>query len=487
LLLGGLALGCGGAGDGAADFGSEGAGGSSDSGETSSGDTSGTSTGSSTGSSGSSSGGGAEGTVNSVKAYGDPLGQTASAVAHFANGDIAVIGSFYGSVDFGGGTAATSNGEQDIFVARYTPEGTNLWIRTLGGSPSSAQDHGYDVAVDPAGDVVIVGYVASDQGYGWGSLHYQGPGGVVAKLDGNSGAPMWGSLLGTYGDGIQSVATDAQGNILLARDYVSYNGDTHGVAGLMKLSPDGEELWERRSWGCDKPSTSLAVAAYGSHVYLTGHFEGTCSFGGAPLVSAGGRDVFLAKYDKNGDHIGSMAFGGAGNDEGLDIAVSELSGDVVLTGAFEGAVDFGGGLLESAGMTDGFVLKLSADSTHLWSQRFGGPVDDAGLGIATDGHERVYVSGYYQQVIDLGMGPLSSEGVGDVLVAKLDPTGEALWTHSFGGSAWDEGASLSVAPQSSTTAGAITVVGDFQASAAFGSTELNSAGSADAFVLQLAP
>ena len=162
--------------------------------------------------------------------------------------------------------------------------------------------------------------------------------------------------------------------------------------------------------------------------------------------------------------------------------VSQLSGDVVLTGTFEDSIDFGGGALESAGLKDGFVVKLGADGAQLWSRRFGGPVEDGGLAVTVDGHERVYFCGYYQHVVDMGQGPLKSQGAGDILVAKLEPTGETMWAHSFGGSAWDEGAGLSLGEDKN-----LTVVGSFQGSAAFGATDLNSAGSADVFVLQLGP
>ena len=87
-----------------------------------------------------------------------------------------------------------------------------------------------------------------------------------------------------------------------------------------------------------------------------------------------------------------------------------------------------------------------------------------------DGHEQVYFCGYYQQVVDMGKGPLKSEGAGDVLVAKLEPTGELVWAQSFGGSAWDEAADLSLGKDKN-----LTVVGSFQGAAAFGSTQLSSA------------
>jgi len=483
VLLGGLALGCGG-GEGNDDVFAGGAGGAS--GETTSGDA--TSNGST------SSGGDGEGQISvySVQGYGDQLGQTASAVAHFPNGDIVVTGSFYGSVDFGSGATETSMGQQDIFVARYTPEGTNLWVRTMGNqySSDSGQDRGYDVAVDLAGNVVVVGHTPNSYGWpkAWWPAGLAHSAAVMVKLNGETGVPIWGKLFGTtavpLGGAARSLAIDAKGNILVAATEPHYNGSAVDLLSLYKFSPDAEQLWRRTTTGCDT-SVGLAVAAHGSNTYVTGYFEDTCNFGGTPLVSAGGRDMFLAKYDENGDHVSSTAFGGPGHDAGLALAVGELSGDVAVTGSFEGTSNFGGGALKSAGLKDGFILKLSIHGAHLWSQRFGGPLDDAGLGIATDSHERVYLSGYHQAVIDMGTGPIKSNGGGDVLAAKFEPTGEALWVRSFGGNAWDEGASLSLGPDKSMAAKTLSVVGNFQATAAFGDINLSSSGSSDMFILQL--
>ncbi|HLN81480.1 MAG TPA: hypothetical protein VK392_09850, partial [Thermoanaerobaculia bacterium] len=52
------------------------------------------------------------------------------------------------------------------------------------------------------------------------------------------------------------------------------------------------------------------------------------------------------------------------------------AGNVVVVGAFQNSVDFGGGSLTSAGGTDMFVAKYSASGAHLWSRRFGGASDD---------------------------------------------------------------------------------------------------------------
>ena len=59
-----------------------------------------------------------------------------------------------------------------------------------------------------------------------------------------------------------------------------------------------------------------------------------------------------------GGHLWSKRFGDTGFDLGFGSAV-DGSGDVVVTGSFDGTVNFGGGNLTSAGSKDIFVAKFS--------------------------------------------------------------------------------------------------------------------------------
>jgi hypothetical protein len=71
-------------------------------------------------------------------------------------------------------------------------------------------------------------------------------------------------------------------------------------------------------------------------------------------------NVFAAKLrGSDGTHLWSKGYGDqSGEQSGAGIAVS-ASGDVVLTGTFGGAIDFGAGALTSAGGLDVFIAKLT--------------------------------------------------------------------------------------------------------------------------------
>ncbi len=103
------------------------------------------------------------------------------------------------------------------------------------------------------------------------------------------------------------------------------------------------------------------------NVLLTGSFGGTADFdpgsGTANLTSNGDADVFLAKYDVSGNYIWAYNFGGTTPDVGQSIA-TDASGNVLMTGYFNGIVDFDPGSgtanhTSTAGSRDIFLAKYT--------------------------------------------------------------------------------------------------------------------------------
>ncbi|MCH7548513.1 MAG: SBBP repeat-containing protein [Candidatus Krumholzibacteriota bacterium] len=174
------------------------------------------------------------------------------------------------------------------------------------------------------------------------------------------------------------------------------------------------------------------------NVLVTGYFEGSVDFGGGPLASAGSEDIFVAKYDASGVHQWSQGFAVASAGRGHGVAV-DASGNVAVAGRFAGTVDFGGGNLVSAGFEDIFVAKYDASGVHQWSQRFGGTGRDVGWAVAVDAPGNVVVTGRFLGTVDFGGGNLVSAGASDIFVAKYDASGVHQWSRRFGGTKFDKG------------------------------------------------
>jgi len=240
----------------------------------------------------------------------------------------------------------------------------------------------------------------------------------------------WSQRFGSTGnDQGRGIAADALGDVLVAGHFTNTvdfgGGDLVSAGGgdifVAKYDAAGVHQWSQR-FGSTGDDTARAAAVDGSgNVLVTGFFVDTVDFGGGDLVSAGGWDIFVAKYDAAGVHQWSQRFGSAADDLGVAVAV-DGSGNVVLTGNFQGTADFGGGDLVSAGEQDIFVAKYNSAGVHQWSQRFGSVTTDFGQGVAGEGSGNVLVTGYFSGTVDFGGGNLVSAGSLEIFVAKYVST-----------------------------------------------------------------
>jgi hypothetical protein len=245
--------------------------------------------------------------------------------------------------------------------------------------------------------------------------------------------------------------------------------------------------------GWDK-AYSITTDADGN-TYTTGHFQGTVDFdpgsGEYDLASAGENDVFVQKLDADGNFVWALSFGGLFADRGRSIA-TDASGNVYLTGFFDGTVDFDPGSgdfdLTSEGDEDVFVQKLDTDGNFEWAISYGDTYMDIGASITTDASGNVYVTGNFDGTVDFdpgsGVTNLTSVGLDDVFIQKLDTDGNLEWAVSFGGDLYDRGTSVST-----DASGNVFTTGIFRNAVDFdpgsGVNNLTSAGGYDVFVHKL--
>jgi hypothetical protein len=168
---------------------------------------------------------------------------------------------------------------------------------------------------------------------------------------------------------------------------------------------------------------------------IAGEFRGTIDFGGGPLTTGpANTNVFVAKIDPTGAHIWSKRFGDAGRQSPAAIAVS-ASGHILITGNFEGTLDFGGGPLTGtpSPAEDAFAAVLDASGAHVWSAKYGDATGgQGGMTAALDSGGNAFVAGYSSAgSIDLGGGALSTPFY-DAWLAKFSPAGAHLWSRRIG-------------------------------------------------------
>jgi len=235
------------------------------------------------------------GTKQWTKQMGTSFDDGANGVATDSSGNVYVAGYTNGGLD-----GNSNAGGYDLFIVKYNSSGTKLWTKQLG---SSKDDYAEGVATDSSGNVYVAGKTTggldgNSSAGGWDLF--------VVKYN-SSGTKQWTQQLGTSSQDIQEdvaydIATDASGN-----SYVvgyTYNGGLDGNSPLgghdpfiVKYDSLGNKQWTKQ-FGTSSGDDAYAVTTDSSgFIYVAGYTNG----GLDGNTSAGSNDLFLVKYDSDGN------------------------------------------------------------------------------------------------------------------------------------------------------------------------------------------
>ncbi|HYE76995.1 MAG TPA: hypothetical protein VEI97_03325, partial [bacterium] len=188
----------------------------------------------------------------------------------------------------------------------------------------------------------------------------------------------------------------------------------------------------------------IAITPSGT-VYVVGWFAGTVDFDPGPAVdnhtAVGSHDAFLVCYTGTG-YQWAWTWGGAEIDAAWDVMVDPL-GDLVVSGRFQGTVDFDPGAgsdpRTSAGEFDAYVARFTGAGTYLWARTYGGPTGDFPWAAGMDAAGQIYAGGGFTGTSDFDPGPgtanRSSTGGIDAYVVSFTNGGDFRWAATWGGGA----------------------------------------------------
>jgi len=250
-----------------------------------------------------------------------------------------------------------------------------------------------------------------------------------------------------------------------------------GTTSDVSTLPAGKNLWSKRFGGSESEVGHGIGADAQGNVYVTGYFHDGIDLGGGILKAGGPDDIFVASYTANGTYRWSKVFGQNGHDHGLAIAV-DAKGNSYITGYFQYSIDFGGGVLTDAGLSDIFTVSFDSDGKHRWSKRFGSINNELPYNVAVDAQSNVYFTGIFQREVDFGGGLLKSAGGFDAYLVSFSSAGVYRWSKRFGSTETDYAHGVGADAQ-----GNVYVQGAFKGTVNFGGGDLSSNGpDADLFI-----
>ncbi len=358
------------------------------------------------------------------------------------------------------------------------------WAKSYGGN---SYDDGNAIAVDAAGNSYVTGSFQDTAIFGSFTLIADGDADIfTAKFD-PSGNCLWVKKGGgLYGEAGYGICLDGANNVYITGSYnaspLTFGSFTLPLAVwndifLVKYDNNGNEQWAVKAGG-SMNDYGYGLAFDGSNsIYMVGNFEGTGTFGSNSISSAGWGDIVVAKYDiSNGNCTWAVKGGGNGNDNGKGIYYG--AGNIYVTGYFRNTGTFGAlPALSATGLDEMFAAKLDPNGTWLWAVKGGGPMNDAGLAVTADAGGTCFVTGYYDGSGTFGTASLTSQGSQDIFISKYNANGVFQMAKSHGGWANDKGFGILI-----DLNGDIILAGEFEGTATFDLNTIQVLGISDFYV-----
>ena len=434
-----------------------------------------------------------------------------------AQGNIYTTGYFYDTVDFDPGVGVfniTSTGSADVFITKFDASGNFVWAKNLGGPQT---DFGLAIALDNTGNIyttgLFVGTSDFDPNAGIFNLTSTGGDTFISKLD-PSGNFVWAKKIDSpanFNIGV-SLTSDASGNVYTtgyfdgiadfdpSANVFNLTSSGNDDIFILKLDASGNFIWAKRMGGADNDAgVDIKVDDSGNNIYSTGEFRNTVDFdpnGGVfNLTSSGSRDIYISKLDVSGNFVWAKKIGGSGADRGHSIALDNSNNYVYVAGEYSGTTDFDPGAgtynLISAGGQDSFITKFDTSGNFIWARGMGGayPEEPANC-IQLDSAGDVIVTGWFSGTSDFNPGieiyNLSSAGLNDAYIAKLDAAGNFVWAKRLGGTDYDDAWYLALDSFDNIyTIGSFWYTVDFDPG--IGVYNLTSVGDSDVFIHKMRP
>ena len=331
------------------------------------------------------------------------------------------------------GTEQSAVQGQNLVVRKYSPQGVVIWNQIYNNPNANSNEEGLGIALDPMGNVFVIGYetlvggttniyLAKHNGstgaplwqksydgglnnndFGWGvvanaagdvfiaaqvvQVLAQGTDILVAKVAGINGTQVWTDFVngvvvagGNNNDAGLGITLDAQGAVIA----------TGGIRGFQDY-----DVWVRKYTDNGVSNTVQWTRTYNNGVgvaddigyAVTTDAMNNVIVGGVETVVNQGGNMWVRKYDKDGNTVWTRTYASATTFNDIVYGVdTDAAGNIVI-GGFEAIAN---------GTADMFVRKYNPAGTELWTQKYNGNADqdDVVNNVFIDAAGNVFVAGY---------------------------------------------------------------------------------------------
>jgi len=212
-----------------------------------------------------------------------------------------------------------------------------------------------------------------------------------------------------------------------------------------KLLIDPTLVWATYIGGPNSNAGGIKLDAAGN-LYIAGTttLDNYLTTSGAYQTSYGGNnDIFLAKFSNDGKRLWASYYGGSDQDLGADLNL-DIHGNIYITGNTKSSngIATSGAFKTSypGGWYDPFLAKFSNSGNLIWATYFGGSNYDESASVGTDSSGNVYIGGWASSTSGIatsGAQQTYPQGGADAFLAKFNSSGSLTWATYYGGSGQD--------------------------------------------------
>lgn len=309
------------------------------------------------------------------------------------------------------------------FILKCNPDGAGLWSKPLDFMPKSAIIYGSDKMIatgtDPYSNILVSRY--SSSAFREYSSNIRSNSGIASicgmETDSNANLYSYGTLSGSVE--------------IFGRTYNNFKG-----CFLSRHNSQGELIWIEIIEGGSAPNmtngNSLILNRDNNCLYFFGDIIDTIKIG-TEILLRNDADQFLAKYNSEG------VFEWVQPLMGFTTSSSSIStdkqGNVILSGGYMDDATIGGTSFTGTETSNAYIAKFDMDGVLKWAQQISSSNIIYDAITSTDKNNMIYLTGEFTSGnINFNGNLINTEGSseGDVLFAKLDPSGNLLWIKTFG-------------------------------------------------------
>ncbi|MDP4266781.1 MAG: SBBP repeat-containing protein [Bacteroidota bacterium] len=341
-------------------------------------------------------------------------------------GNFFITGSFQDTAYFDN-SIIVSKGKSDAFLAKYNSEGLLIWVKKLG---SSENGEGKSIYIDFSGNCYVTGNFSGSINCNNEVIKNKGKSDIfVTKID-KDGIQKWVRNFGYPGKNSgESISGDLSGNIFITGivDSTIYSGNftissikSHNLERdiyISKYNSNGQLLWYKICGG-QEDNRGLGISNDSTgNCYVTGYFSGMAKFDTTEIYAVNGWDIFLAKFNTVGKLIWIVSEGGERHDYSSSVC-NDKYGNCYITGGFMKSIEFGKKKKKGNKGWNCFVAKYDTNGAFKWVESIESNKDSYSYGICMDVTGNCYITGSFSNSVKFGSKKLNTKN-DDIFVARL--------------------------------------------------------------------